>query len=707
MVIDVSLPPADPTKNFEEFFREFEDEPNHFKYREMIQNAAYMKENSITILFEDLLSFDPPLADFLKNEPEVALKYAVESFKDLLMMYSGGQIDDIDYFVRVTTRNQSNEVLLRKLRSEHIDKLVYIHGILIRASQVIPQITIATFECPVCQTQMEIEQLESNVLITPRKCANPNCKNKRNFQVVSKESKFIDWQSIRIQELPEELEPGRVPFWVKGILTHDLVDKARPGDRVKIMGIYKIHPNEIKQGRKTTLFTPYIKVLSVEGRSNEEDDIDITPQDIVEIKKWAKKKDIQKIIARSLVPGIIGNEHLKLAAALALFGGVRKEFKGQNPIRGDIHVLFMGDPGTGKSHILKQCFAAAPRAVYTSGRGSSAAGLTAGIVKDSDSGGLSLEAGALVLADEGVAVIDEFDKMERNDRSAIHEAMEQQTVSIAKAGIIATLRAQTTVIAAANPKEGRWDDDQSPSDNINLPPTILSRFDLTFIVRDKVDELKDAELAQFILKRHSGMISKEQNQENLIPFDLLKKYIKYARPLKPQLTDEAIEEIKNFYVEIRTENKRRKIEGGDSAVPIVARSLEGFVRVSEAYAKMELSPYVTREHVKEALKLARKSIEDTSRDPLTGEMNVDRLITGMTATKKKIFKILDFLKKKMEESNLKSLDKEEFIDDVELEFEMDRSKIEELLEKLIQKGIIFEPRNGLIALSKKSKSKSI
>jgi len=705
MVIDIALPPADPTKNFEDFFREFEDEPNHFKYRDMIKNVAYSKGNSIYVLFEDILSFDPPLADFLKNEPEVALKYAVEAFKDLLMTYSGGQLEQGDYFVRITTKNQSNEVPLRKLRSEHIDKLVYLYGILVRASQVIPQIIIATFECPLCQTQIEIEQLESSVLLTPRKCPNPNCKNKKNFQVISKESKFIDWQSIRIQELPEELEPGRVPFWVRGILTHDLVDKARPGDRVKIMGIYKIQPNETKSGKKTTLFTPYIKIISIEGRSDEDGDVDITPKDIIEIKKWAKKKDIQKIIAQSLVPGIIGNDHLKLAAALALFGGVRKEFKDQNPIRGDIHVLFLGDPGTGKSHILKQCFLASSRAVYTSGKGSTAAGLTAGIVKDSDSGGMSLEAGALVLADEGVAVIDEFDKMEKNDRSAIHEAMEQQTVSIAKAGIIATLRARTTVIAAANPKNGRWDDDLSPSDNIDLPPTILSRFDLIFVIKDIVKDTKDSELAEFILKRQVGLILKEKNQEDLIPFDLLKKYIKYGKQLKPQLTDEAIEEIKNFYVEVRTENKRKKIEGGDAAVPIVARSLEGFVRLSEAYAKMELSNIVNREHVKEALKLARISIDDTSKDPLTGEMNVDRVISGMTTTKKKLFKILDFLKKKIEESNSKSINKEEFINDIELEFELERSKIEEFIGILIEKGLIYEPRVGLIALSKSSKEK--
>lgn len=707
MVIDVNLPPDYPDQNFEDFFRDFEDEPSSYKYREKIQQAAITNENTLSIWFEDVLLFDPALAEFLKNEPEVALDYAVEAFKELLRTYSGGQIDDIDYFVRITTRNQSNEVPLRDLRSIHIDKLVYVYGILIRASQVIPQITIATFQCPVCQTEMEVEQVESGSLIKPRKCANPSCNNKSGFIVVSKNSEFIDWQSIRIQELPEELKPGRVPYAVKSILTHDLVDRARPGDRVKITGVYKIIPSENRRGKTTTLFTPYIKILSIEGRNLEDEELDMTPEELAEIRTWAKKPDIQKIVAKSLAPGIMGNNHLKMAAAMALFGGVRKEFEGKSTLRGDIHVLFVGDPGTGKSQILKQCAIVSPQAIYTSGRGSSAAGLTAGIVKESDGGSMSLEAGALVLADGGNAMIDEFDKMNKKDRVAIHEAMEQQTVSIAKAGIIATLRAQTSIIAAANPKYGRYDINKTPTENINLSPPIISRFDLIFIVRDIPDEDTDEKLAEFILKQHARDIAEKEPEEkdtDMMRIEFLKKYIHYARNnIHPKLTPEAIDEIKKFYVDLRAENKNKEDEGGQIAVPIVARNLEGFIRISEAYAKMELSNFVTREHAKKALKIARRSIEDTSRDSITGELSADILFSGITPAKRRIFNLLDILKKRIEENDGKSIDEETFIGDLELDMNMKRDKIISMLDQLYTDGFIFKPRPGLIALSHKQK----
>ncbi|MBN2154745.1 MAG: hypothetical protein JW776_01705 [Candidatus Lokiarchaeota archaeon] len=347
MVNAVGQPPQNPKTNFEDFFRNYEDSPNHFKYLEEIQNAALRKIQYIYVLFEDILYYDPSLAEILRKEPEETLKQGVDAFKDLLRYYSRGKIDDKrDYFVRITTNNNSNEVNLRKLRAEHIDRLVYIHGILIRASQIIPQITEAIFECPVCQLETRVEQIE-NALIVPKQCS--NCKNKSGFMVKSKDSKFIDWQSIQIQELPEELQPGRVPYSIKGILTHDLVDITRPGDRVKITGIFKTYVNENSRGKKTTLFTPYMKILSIEAQNTERDALDISPEDEKEFKRLAAKPNIQEIIARSVAPSILGMDHLKMAAALALFGGVRKQMKDGSARRGDIHVLFVGDPGTGKS----------------------------------------------------------------------------------------------------------------------------------------------------------------------------------------------------------------------------------------------------------------------------------------------------------------------------------------------------------------------
>lgn len=636
----------------------------------------------------------------LRDEPEVALQYATESFKDMLRYYSGGSLDESkDYFVRITTKNKSNEVKLRELRALNIDKLIYIYGIIIRASQIIPQITIATYQCPVCQTQMEVEQLET-VLIPPKICANPACKNKNGFYVISKDSKFIDWQSITIQELPEELKPGRVPYSLKAIMTHDLVDKARPGDRIKITGIYKTYPSEDRRGKKTTLFRPLVKVLSIDGPSSEKEKLDITLEEEEEIHKWAKMPGVQKIIANSIAPGILGVEHLKMATALSLFGGVRKEGKDGSTRRGDIHVLFVGDPGTGKSQILKQCALVAPQPIYTSGKGSSAAGLTAAVVKESDSGGLSLEAGALVLADGGIACIDEFDKMDNNDRVAIHEAMEQQTVSIAKAGIIATLRARTSIIAAANPKKGRYNDYKTPTENINLSPPILSRFDLIFVVRDLPDEDKDKAIAEFILNLHSDdMGESESNQQSspLIPIDLLKKYIKYARSnVHPKLTPEAGEVIKNFYIDLRKKNK----DDENAAVAVVARHLEGYIRMAEAYAKMALEPYVSKTHAEEVLELALRSLEDTSLDPLTGTINADRVLTGTPSTKSNLNKLLDELKKRIDDNEGKPIDEKDFLDDLEFKMDIERDKLEKLLNMIVNNGLVFKPREGKLDIAK-------
>ncbi|MHA1728121.1 MAG: minichromosome maintenance protein MCM [Promethearchaeota archaeon] len=707
IVIDVNLPPENPEDNFEDFFRNYEDEPNHFKYREAIQNAAISRVNILYILFEDVLLFDPPLAALLRDDPEISLQYAVNSFKDVLRFFSGGQIDESrEYFIRVTTKNKSNEVNLRGLRAYHIDKLIHIHGILIRASQIIPQITIATFQCPVCQTQMEIQQIETTQLIPPKVCPNPSCKNKSGFTVVSKDSKFIDWQSIRIQELPEELNPGRVPYSLKGILTHDLVDKVRPGDRVRITGVFKTYPNENKRGKKTTLFTPYIKVLSTEGQSGETDELDISPEELAEIKRYAQTPNVQEIVAKSIVPGILGMEHLKMASALALFGGVRKVLKDGSSRRGDIHILFVGDPGTGKSEILKQCANISPQAIYTSGKGSSAAGLTAAVVRESDMSGLSLEAGALVLADGGNAMIDEFDKMDKKDRVAIHEAMEQQTVSIAKAGIIATLRARTSIIAAANPKMGRYSEFKTPTENINLTPPLLSRFDLIFVVKDAPDEDLDREMADFILNLHSGNSGEEDamdTKDPLIPIPLLKKYIKYARNISeknntPKLTPEAKEVIKEFYINLRKKNNADK----NSAIAVVARNLEGYIRLSEAYAKIGLKTVVSRYDAENALKLAQRSLEDTSIDPVTGKLDADRVLTGAPSMKSPIYKFMDELKKKIDNNNGDPVSEKDFLMELEYSMDINREKIDKLLKLLLNEGSIYKPSIGKLDIAKKA-----
>lgn len=701
MVLSTTPGPIDPIDGFEDFFRGFQSAPKVYKYREEIANVYSMGGNALVFLFEDLSLFNPQLAQDLRENPEETLKDATEAFVNLLEVESGGTIDrSLQYFVRVSTQKDACEVALRGLRAKHIDRLVYLHGILIRATPIKPQLVTATFECEACHAQMEVEQLQAKIT-KPMRCTNPSCSNRKNFTLVSRDSEFIDWQSIQIQEMPEELPPGRTPQSIQVILTHDLVDKVRPGDRIKVMGIWKSVPVESGRSQQSTIFKTFVKANNVESIEEETEDLFITKNELKEIKTLAGEAFIQKKIARSIAPTIFGHDHLKMSTALLIFGGVHKVKKNGMRIRGDIHVLFVGDPGTGKSQILQSAARIAPRAVYTSGKGSSGVGLTAAVVKDGDTGGMTLEAGALVLADGGMACIDEFDKMRNEDRVAIHEALEQQTVSIAKAGIVATLNCRTSVLAVANPHMGRYNDHKTVAENIRLSPPILSRFDLIFIVQDQPDPAKDAKLADFILTLHmQDMTLPTQEQEedagdpaaSIIRSDLLKKYITYAkRHVFPKLTPAAAKKIKDFYLKLRGGNQS---EG--SPISIVARTLEALIRLSEAHAKMSLRDQVLEEDVDEILKLMNRSMKDMNWDPETGQFDVDRILVGRGRSKTRIFqKVLDMLGDLEEQNNHAPVREEDLIDYALVE-DLKEDKVREALEQLEKEGEIYRPKAGMI-----------
>ncbi|MFX1377374.1 MAG: ATP-binding protein, partial [Promethearchaeota archaeon] len=321
---------------------------------------------------------------------------------------------------------------------------------MVRSSTIRPKLVKATFECALCQSKFEVIQLTSKIK-WPNFCLDKRCKAKTqsDFRLISKSSEFIDWQSIMIQEIPEDSPPGRIPRSVQAILTHDLVDTVKPGDRIKVMGVFKSVLAQSRKSINSTLFRTFIDINYIDPEDKSEDLIELSKEDKKRIEDLSKEPMIQKKIARSISPNIYSREQLKMACALSLFGGTRRKKPGGGYKRGDLHFLVVGDPGTGKSEILKGTVEVSPRGLYTSGKGSTGVGLTAAVIKESETGQMNLEAGVVVLANGGVAAIDEFDKMDTADRSALHEAMEQQTVSIAKAGIVATLKAQTAIIAAA------------------------------------------------------------------------------------------------------------------------------------------------------------------------------------------------------------------------------------------------------------------
>ncbi|NVM37630.1 MAG: minichromosome maintenance protein MCM [Candidatus Lokiarchaeota archaeon] len=696
--------PINKIQRFEDFYRLFQESPGVHKYQDQINDIYAKGGNTLIFLYEDLLASDPDIAEMLRKDPEALFEEAVEAFKNLLK-FQGATLSNQDYFVRVTTRDKKSPLFLplRGLRAKNISRLVWSNGILVRCSIIRPKITKASFECNLCGAQFEIIQLTSRIRL-PKFCTNKRCnaKAQSDFRLISKNSEFIDWQSIMIQEIPEDLPPGRIPRSVQAILTHDLVDTVKPGDRVKLMSIFKSVIAQSTKSYNSTLFKTYFDINFIDPEDKTEDTIDLTKEDRKKIEDLSKEPFIQKKITRSIAPDIYGREDLKMACALSLFAGTRKRKPGGGYKRGDIHVLFVGDPGTGKSEILKSAIEVSPRGLYTSGKGSTAVGLTAAVIKETDTGQMNLEAGVVVLANGGVAAIDEFDKMDTADRSALHEAMEQQTVSIAKAGIVATLKAQTAIIAAANPYSGRYDRYKTPTQNIRLPPSLLSRFDLIFVVVDKPNPADDAQMAEFILKNSMMKLeeSLEDNNTSIAPIsrDLLKKYIKHARrTYNPILTDEAKERIKEFYLGLRGQ-----YDSEDAIISILARNLDALVRLSEAHAKMALRDKVLKEDVEEIIKIFKRYLKDTGFDETTGKIDMDRIFVGQSRSNlNKLETLMNRLKELFEENDWKALEKSNVLQILELEESLDKKFIESALEELVKEGTLYEPKDNQIKFTNK------
>jgi len=696
--------PIHQVQRFEDFIRLFEDRPGVYKYQDQINDIISKGGNTLIILYEDLLAFDSQIAEMLKKDPELLLEDAAEAFENIMKFQGGGKTSQ-EFYVRITTKDENSPLILplRGLRAKNIDTLVCFNGIVVRSSTIRPKLVKATFECTICGSQFEVIQLTSKIK-WPKFCINKRCKAKAqsDFRLISKNSSFIDWQSIMIQEIPEDLPPGRIPRSNQAILIQDLVDFVKPGDRVKIIGIFKSVIAQSIKNINSTLFKTFIEVNFIDSEDKTEDIIELSKEDLKEIKNLSKEPMIQRKIARSIAPTIYGRDELKMACALSLFAGTRKQRPDGSYKRGEIHVLFVGDPGTGKSEILKSAIDISPRGLYTSGKGSTAVGLTAAVIKDSDTGQMNLEAGAVVLANGGVAAIDEFDKMNPADRSALHEQMEQQTVSIAKAGIVATLKAQTAIIAAANPRSGRYDRYKTPTQNIYLPPSLLSRFDLIFVVIDRPNPTEDAQMAEFILQNSmisaNQTITDENNKISPISGDFLKKYIKHARKTcHPLITEEAKEQIKEFYLDLRGQ-----YESEDAVVSILARNLDALVRLSEAYAKMALRSKVLKEDVDEVIKLFKRYLKDTGYDETTGKIDMDRILVGQSRSSiNKLDKLLNRLKEIFEENNWKSMEKKAIIQILDVEEDLDEKWINDALEELIKEGTLYEPRNNFIKFTNK------
>ncbi len=654
------------------------------RYRQRLSQMAIKGSSSISIDFEDLLMADQALAESIIEKPDEYLEYADAAAFDQLRFEDPEYAEKIkDVGVTVRFRDLSHLTQMRDLGSEHVGKLVMIEGIITRATVVRPLVTLAMFMCRRCLQKTENAQ-SGTFLTFPARC--PQCGRTGPFDFLQEESEFIDSQRIRTQEYPEELPPGQTPRSLDiDLIGKDIVDTARPGDRVYIVGVVRAEASSYPRVGKLRAFNLQLEANFIDSAGREAETLSISPEEERQILRLSKDPWIHRKIIASMAPSIYGYEHIKEAIMLLLFGGIKKQLP-DIAIRGELNVLLIGDPGTAKSQLLRYVQAVAPRGLYTSGRGTTAAGLTAAVLP-TRAGGMTLEAGALVLADKGVACIDEIDKMRPEDRVAIHEAMEQHTISVAKGGIVATLNARAAILAAANPSLGRYEPYRTVADNISLPITILSRFDLIFVLRDVPEKEHDARMTEHILTLHrrGGVL-----QEPSIPQDLLRKYISYAKIVTPVLTPDSVERLKEFYLAMRQAS-----ESEGTPIAITARQLESLVRIAEARARAALRTEILAEDAEAAIAIMRRSLEEVGIDVSSRKFDIDIIMTGKPKSlRDKLRAILSALAEMEKETGI--VERSALLETLRIEFDISNEEAERLIAQLRREGTIFEPRRGYL-----------
>ncbi|KAK4522454.1 hypothetical protein GAYE_SCF06G2757 [Galdieria yellowstonensis] len=656
-------------------------------YLELLTHANEMQYEVINIDLQHVFDFDSELYAYIVTYPTELIAIFDQTIQEVYteMFPSDSNSDAMStgssnfHASRLITRmyNMKDTEIhsMRDIDPTHIHQMVGVRGMVVRCSSVIPNMNRAFYSCNNCHWSLFVD-VQRGKIEEPVQC--DKCQARNSFMLIHNRSVFSDKQMIRIQETPETVPQGETPATMTIVAYDSLVDSARPGDQIEVTGILRAVSVRInpKQRSIRSVFRTYIDAVHIlkkkKGRLSNSTDCMDTTSDYYHISSdtsenalyyFERERIIREIsqdpflydkLSRSIAPSIYGHEDLKKGLLLQLFGGTSKDFSasGGGHFRSDIHILLVGDPGTSKSLFLQYVHRIAPRGLYTSGRGSSAVGLTAYVTRDPDSNDMVLESGALVLSDRGICCIDEFDKMTDSTRSILHEAMEQQTVSIAKAGIICSLNARTSVLAAANPVESRYNPKLSVVDNIQLPPTLLSRFDLIYLILDNANPEEDRNLGNHITSLFSADTAVVHSDEDPLPSldsihmpnvshsfldsSTLASYISYAREkIHPKLTDGAIQRLTKGYVEMRKiGNASKNWSGGIKTITATPRQLESLIRLSEAHAKMRLAETVESQDVDEALRLVQVAMQQSAIDPITGTIDMDLITTGKSATKR-------------------------------------------------------------------------
>ena len=672
---------ANIADSFEHFLKNFKTKTGELKYRSLISNMVSDNSESLLINFKDILQYDDQLSRQLIDDPDSILLDFNKAALNALYSENPEYADAIRDILQVRIHSLLDPVPLRNITTDVLHKLIAVDGMVVRTSELKPRVLVACFICK--HGHPTYESQPTSALTKPLTCSESDCSESRIFDFDEKRSKFQDFQVIRIQESPEELPAGQLPQHFDVNLSADLVNCARPGDRLILTGIVRTEAQYSRGTEKLTIFRTSIDGNYIDIEAKGPDDIIVSREEEEKIKEIANNDNAYDLLIDSIAPSVYGLDDLKEAILLMLIGSPNQILKDSTSLRGDINILFVGDPGTAKSELLKYASRLAPRGLYASGKGSTAAGLTAAVIRER-SGTMMLEAGTVVLADKGLACIDEFDKMRSEDRSALHEAMEQQTVSVAKGGIIATLNARTAILAAANPQFGKYDTHRNITENINIPTPLLTRFDLVFAIRDDPEPTKDSQLAEYILDIHKTQITKSVP----VDFDLLKKYITYAKRIEPILSQEAEQKILEYYL------KMRQSSTDPDQITVTPRALEGLIRLASARARALFHETITEDDAMRGIRLVQRMYSTVGIDVSTGKMDLGVFQGKALSQRSKMETAHDKFDELEANSKDKLVDRTEFVKELIDTGKFNPTSAEKIFQDLADSGSIYNVKDN-------------